>query len=302
MKLTKLEKLLIAEGGALAALSSDVVKKELSMVSFDLENFDHGDEEWDMPGYKCGIDIVADEDVLWCAAGGDSQKPMAFVLFADHEGTIHAYIPREGNCYDKLHNKAWNQEDDSEPYVFDMDKMRTELLALFGDMKWSPNAKPKTTVVEIGFKRIHPDAVIPKKAHETDAGMDVYAVEDTKLMPFTPTLVKTGLVPNIPEGYEIQVRPRSGLALKEGITVWNAPGTVDAGYKSEIGVILLWAPSHDYCQKAINGDWHKMVHKGDRIAQFVIAPVIDCKVVEVSDVGESDRSKQGHNGFGSTGK
>ena len=298
MNTTKLDQILAL--GLEGILNSDTLKKELSEVSFELENFNCGDEEWDMPGYKCGRDIVAGKDVLWCAAGGDSQKPLAFVLFVDDEGVVHAYIPREGNCYDKVNNKAWNQGDNSAPYGFDMDKMRTGLLAFFDEFQ-----APKTPVftgVELGFKKVHPNAVLPKKAHDSDAGMDVYAVENTTLLPFTPTLVKTGLVPKIPDGYEIQVRPRSGLALKEGITVWNSPGTIDAGYKSEIGVILLWVPSHDFYQKAISGNWHKVVYKGDRIAQFVVAPVVKSRAIEVSDVGESDRSKQGHNGFGSTGK
>lgn len=151
-------------------------------------------------------------------------------------------------------------------------------------------------MVEIGFKKIHEKARLPEKAHASDAGFDVYAVEDTILKPFTPTLVKTGLVPNIPEGYEIQVRPRSGLALKSGVTVWNAPGTVDAGYKGEIGVILFFAP------KNANPYMSVRVHAGDRIAQFVVSPVIPCTVHKVDDVGESDRSKVGHYGFGSTGK
>ena len=98
--------------------------------------------------------------------------------------------------------------------------------------------------MKLGFKKVHPDAKLPSYAHEGDAGMDVYAVEDVKLNPFTPTLVKTGLIAEIPTGYEIQVRPRSGLALKEGITVFNAPGTVDSGYTGEIGIILMYLQNH----------------------------------------------------------
>ena len=156
-------------------------------------------------------------------------------------------------------------------------------------------------MVKLGFKKVHPDAKMPKKAHESDAGMDVCAVEVTWLEPFRPTLVKTGLVPSIPEGYEIQVRPRSGLALKNGVTVWNSPGTVDAGYKGEIGVIMLWTPHA--CNKDSEGDLPSrfVIGKGDRIAQLVLAPVVPCSVEEVDDVGESDRSKAGHGGFGSTG-
>lgn len=156
-------------------------------------------------------------------------------------------------------------------------------------------------MVKLGFKKVHPDAKMPRKAHESDAGMDVCASEVTWLKPFRPTLVKTGLVPNIPDGYELQVRPRSGLALKKGVTVWNSPGTVDAGYKGEIGVIMLWTPNA--CDPDVDGNSPDVftVMKGDRIAQLVLAPVVPCVVEEVDDVGESDRSKAGHGGFGSTG-
>jgi len=163
--------------------------------------------------------------------------------------------------------------------------------------KYAVSSK-EVEMVKIGFKKIHPDAKLPKKAHESDAGMDVCAVEVTWLEPFRPTLVKTGLVPDIPEGYEIQVRPRSGLALKHGVTVWNSPGTVDAGYKGEIGVIMLWAPQA--CEKDAEGNHpaYFVIGKGDRIAQLVVAPVCPCETIEVEDIGTSDR---GAGGFGSTG-
>lgn len=160
----------------------------------------------------------------------------------------------------------------------------------------------------LGFKRVHPDAKIPTYAHEGDAGMDVYAVEDVTLYPNTPTLVKTGLIAEIPMGYEIQVRPRSGLALKQGITVWNSPGTIDAGYRNEIGVILLWAPRLAIskgilsCGEVFAVDEENVsltIHKGDRIAQFVVAPVTRCEPVEVQEVSDTERGK---GGFGSTGK
>ena len=137
--------------------------------------------------------------------------------------------------------------------------------------------------------------------------MDVYAVEDTTLYPFAPTLVKTGLVADIPMGYEIQVRPRSGLALKQGITVWNSPGTVDCGYRNQIGVILLWAPRLAFATGALSlGEGFAVdeekskltIHKGERIAQFVVSPVTRCEPVEVAEVSETER---GTGGFGSTG-
>ena len=156
--------------------------------------------------------------------------------------------------------------------------------------------------MKLGFKKVHPDAKLPSYAHEGDAGMDVCAVVDTTLYPFTPTLVKTGLIAEIPAGYEIQVRPRSGLALKQGITVWNSPGTIDSGYKGEIGVILIWSPR---CER-VNDELVAMtgtnevirVYKGDRIAQLVLAPVTRAEVVEVSQVSDTER---GTGGFGSTG-
>ena len=160
--------------------------------------------------------------------------------------------------------------------------------------------------MKLGFKKIHPDAKLPSYAHDGDAGMDVYAVEDVDLKPFTPTLVKTGLIAEIPTGYEIQVRPRSGLALKQGVTVFNSPGTVDAGYRNEIGVILIWGPKCLYRQVEGYGVLEidstefasKMIHKGDRIAQLVLAPVTRCEPVEISEVSDTER---GTGGFGSTG-
>lgn len=166
--------------------------------------------------------------------------------------------------------------------------------------------------MKLGFKKVHPDAKLPSYAHEGDAGMDVYAVEDVRLNPFTPTLVKTGLIAEIPTGYEIQVRPRSGLALKQGITVFNSPGTVDSGYTGEIGVILVWSPNtvvynsyldgrtrvFEYIPKDKDVEFHQKINKGDRIAQFVLAPVTRCEPVEVVEVSETER---GTGGFGSTG-
>ena len=157
--------------------------------------------------------------------------------------------------------------------------------------------------IVLGFRKIHPDAKIPTYAHEGDAGMDVCAIEDVELNPLRPTLVKTGLVAEIPDGYEIQVRPRSGMALKQGITVWNAPGTIDCKYRGEIGVILMWVPileatDGDGMHLAYNGCPHEIA-KGDRIAQLVLAPVTQAECVEVQSVSETDR---GTGGFGSTGK
>lgn len=156
--------------------------------------------------------------------------------------------------------------------------------------------------MQIGFKKVHPDAKLPTYAHDGDAGMDVCAVEDVELVPGKATLVSTGLVADIPTGYEIQVRPRSGLALRQNITVWNSPGTIDSNYRGTIGVIMMYLPPMREWMTA-RGDhvtaYPVSIHKGDRIAQLVVAPITKCSPIEVTEVSETDR---GDGGFGSTGK
>ena len=162
----------------------------------------------------------------------------------------------------------------------------------------------KDKEMQIGFKKVHPYAKLPVYAHDGDAGMDVYAVEDVELKPGKATLVSTGLIADIPTGYEIQVRPRSGLALKSNITVWNSPGTCDSNYRGIIGIIMLYMPPiGDMRIKSGNYVFpltaeSKTIRKGDRIAQLVVAPVTKCVPVEVTEVSETDR---GTGGFGSTG-
>ena len=137
------------------------------------------------------------------------------------------------------------------------------------------------------FRRVHPDAVLPSYAHPSDAGMDVRSVDELTLAPGRRALVHTGLVMLLPPGYEAQIRPRSGLALKSGVTVLNAPGTIDSGYRGEVGVILANFGGADF-----------QVKTGDKIAQIVVAPVTQSEIVETEDVDETDR---GADGFGSTG-
>ena len=137
------------------------------------------------------------------------------------------------------------------------------------------------------FKRIHPDAILPSYAHPSDAGMDVRSVADLTIAPGKRALVPTGLVMRLPPTYEAQVRPRSGLALKSGVTVLNSPGTIDSGYRGEVGVILANFGESDF-----------QVKKGDKIAQIVIAPVTQPTIEETDVIDETDR---GAGGFGSTG-
>ena len=143
--------------------------------------------------------------------------------------------------------------------------------------------------MQIRIQRTHPQAILPKYAHgpAEDAGMDLHAVEEVLLEPGAPRLVPTGLTIEVPSGYEAQVRPRSGLALKHAITIPNAPGTIDPGYRGELRVILLNLGREPYT-----------IHSGDRIAQMVIAryEAIDWQEGELSE------SSRGTGGFGSSGR
>ncbi len=143
--------------------------------------------------------------------------------------------------------------------------------------------------MQIRIQRTHPQAILPAYAHgpAEDAGMDLHAVEDVTLEPGVAQLVPTGLTLEVPPGYEAQVRPRSGLALKHAITIPNAPGTIDPGYRGEVRVIMLNLGRDPYT-----------VHAGDRIAQMVVARY---ESVEWLEEGLAD-SARGAGGFGSSGR
>ncbi|MBP5320400.1 MAG: dUTP diphosphatase [Kiritimatiellae bacterium] len=140
----------------------------------------------------------------------------------------------------------------------------------------------------VRFLRLNPQATLPAYAHPGDAGMDLCACEQTRILPGERKLVHTGLAMALPPGTEGQVRPRSGLALKHGITVLNAPGTIDEGYRGELCVILI---NH--------GDQPFAIEPGMRIAQLVVAPVARAAIEPCDALPESDR---GTGGFGSTGR
>lgn len=128
---------------------------------------------------------------------------------------------------------------------------------------------------------------LPRYATTGSAGMDVLSAEQLSLKPGQRHAVATGLALAIPAGFEIQVRPRSGLALKHGITVPNTPGTIDSDYRGELKIILI---NH--------GDESFAIERGDRIAQLVLAPVVQAAWSEVDELDETTR---GDGGFGSTG-
>ena len=146
-----------------------------------------------------------------------------------------------------------------------------------------------TLPVGVEVKRLPHGQDLPLPAYATSgaAGMDVVAAEDVTLEPGARHPVATGLALAIPHGYEIQVRPRSGLALKHGITVPNTPGTIDSDYRGELKVIMINHGSEPFA-----------IHRGDRVAQLVLAPVVQASW---SEVQELDATERGAGGFGSTG-
>ena len=147
--------------------------------------------------------------------------------------------------------------------------------------------------VDVRVKRLPHGKDLPLPTYQTQssAGLDLQAAiaPQTKLMiePGSRELVPTGLAIELPEGFEAQIRPRSGLALKKGVTLVNTPGTIDADYRGEIGVILINHGSEPF-----------EIERGDRIAQMIVAPIVQARLVEVEELSSSDR---GAGGFGSTG-
>lgn len=137
-------------------------------------------------------------------------------------------------------------------------------------------------------KKLNSEAVLPKKAHETDAGYDLFAIEQVEIPAGETKLIKTGISIQLPTSTEAQIRPRSGLALKHSITVLNSPGTIDEDYRGEIGVILI---NH--------GKEKFVVEKQMKIAQMVIKPVLSVDIKQVEhDLSATERDT---GGFGSTG-
>ena len=142
--------------------------------------------------------------------------------------------------------------------------------------------------MRLSVRRLDPELPLPGYAHAGDAGMDLYAAEDVTLEPHQRVLVPTGIAVAIPEGYAGFVQPRSGLAIKQGLSLVNTPGLIDSHYRGEIKVI------------AVNLDHATTIHirRGDKIAQFVIQAVVRADLVEVAELDETVR---GEGGFGSTG-
>ena len=152
------------------------------------------------------------------------------------------------------------------------------------------NYQPEKQKVTLGFSRTHKDSVTPNYAYPTDSGFDLYSTEEKYIEPFGRELIPTGLHFDIPENYEIQVRSKSGLAIKQGLMVLNSPGTVDQGYTGELQVILF------------NTTKEKIkIEKGQKVAQAVVCPVLTSNWLDIKEIDSVENKDRGSNGFGSTG-
>lgn len=138
-------------------------------------------------------------------------------------------------------------------------------------------------------KRLDPRAVLPGRAHPSDAGLDLHALESCTLAPGERALIPTGIAVEIPDGHAGLVVPRSGLAVEHGIALVNAPGLIDSGYRGELRVLLLNTDRDQACE----------LYAGERIAQLVIIAIETPRIVEATVLSESER---GTGGFGSSGR
>jgi len=166
----------------------------------------------------------------------------------------------------------------------------------------------KINAVCVHIMRTRPTCVIPSYAHVHDAGMDLYAAEEVILHPGETKLIPTGLAMAIPEGYEAQIRPRSGITLRTMLRIPNSPGTIDSGYRDEICIIMHNASFLQHMNdesslllldERTNRHGTYKIRIGDRIAQMVFAKVSQASFLEVSSLDEIGSNRMG--GFGSTG-
>lgn len=141
-------------------------------------------------------------------------------------------------------------------------------------------------MIKVKIKKIKDNAIIPRYAHKGDAGVDLYSTQNYTLKPGERVLVSSGIKIAIPQGYEAQIRPKSGLAINYGISVCNTPGTVDSSYRGEVGVIVI---NH--------GKENFKIKKGKKIAQMIFNKVEEAKFEEVEEL---DNTTRGEGGFGST--
>ena len=164
-----------------------------------------------------------------------------------------------------------------EEFGLDMEKLEKDMI----------NYNPK---LDLKYTKLHTDAIEPTYNYEGDSGFDLYSVEEIEVKPFGRVLVPTGLAFDIKDGYEIQVRSKSGLAINQGLFVLNSPGTIDSGYIGEVKVIIFNTNQESFTIK-----------KGMKVAQGVLSPVVNGKWVNLLKKSQITNKERGDNGFGSTG-
>ena len=167
-----------------------------------------------------------------------------------------------------------------------------EIMSEFGlDLKQlEDDMMNSRTKLPLGFVKIHPDAITPQYNYESDSGFDLHSVEDITIEPFGRALVPSGLSFDIKDGYEIQVRTKSGLAINQGLMVLNSPGTVDNGYTGEVKGIIFNTNNHSVT-----------ITKGMKFGQAVLCPVVNGGWVHLEQKETIENKERGSNGFGSTG-
>ena len=185
---------------------------------------------------------------------------------------------------DKLQEFLSQHDDNELDYDMILQEYGLDVKSLEKEMD---NYAPK---LDLGYVKLRPDAVDPKYNYETDSGFDLHAVEEVEIPAFGRALVPTGISFDIKDGYEIQVRSKSGLAINQGLMILNSPGTVDNGYSGEVKGILFNTNNHPVT-----------ITKGMKIGQAVLCPVVNGKwvnLVQQNQIKEKDRADKG---FGSTG-
>jgi len=167
-----------------------------------------------------------------------------------------------------------------------------EIMSEFGlDLKQlEDDMMNSRTKLPLGFMKLHPDAITPQYNYESDSGFDLHSVEDITIEPFGRALVPSGLSFDIKDGYEIQVRTKSGLAINQGLMVLNSPGTVDNGYTGEVKGIIFNTNNHPVT-----------ITKGMKFGQAVLCPVVNGGWVHLEQKETIENKERGSNGFGSTG-
>jgi len=190
---------------------------------------------------------------------------------------------------DKLKNYLDSTDEDEAIDDSDIEAFMQNMFGITMD-EYSSTLENVMKSKTLGYKKLSPDAVDPKYNFEKDSGFDLYSIEDVSLGGMSRAMVGTGLAFNIPDGYEIQIRPKSGLAINYGLTVLNTPSTIDGGYVGEVKVILFNTSRETY-----------EVKKGMKIAQAVLCPVQQGKYVNLENIDELPNTDRGSDGFGSTG-